>query len=179
MPRFDTVVDWRRNNPFPLRRPIPCANFVVRNGVHVFETTWTWRRRKLGRRKESEVSQLVLLRGREEKSAWASWLDERGRSSLDGAAAAAADFIRPLSSTTRRNICLRLRLFAVPATLLPDLLPATRPAGLCYAVEHDTLCNALFSRKRGTRVIHPRPRERAFDVTFTVFLTSGEEGKSL
>lgn len=104
-------------------------------------------------------------------------LDERGRSSLDGAAAAAADFIRPLSSTTRRNICLRLRLFAVPATLLPDLLPATRPAGLCYAVEHDTLCNALFSRKRGTRVIHPRPR--AFDVTFTVFLTSGEEGKSL
>lgn len=101
-------------------------------------------------------------------------LDERGRSSLDGAA---ADFIRPLSSTTRRNICLRLRLFAVPATLLPDLLPATRPAGLCYAVEHDTLCNALFSRKRGTRVIHPRPR--AFDVTFTVFLTSGEEGKSL
>lgn len=95
-------------------------------------------------------------------------LDERGRSSLDGAA---ADFIRPLSSTTRRNICLRLRLFAVPATLLPDLLPATRPAGLCYAVEHDTLCNALFSRKRGTRVIHPRPR--AFDVTFTVFLTRG------
>lgn len=128
-----------RNNPFPLRL---CANFLrkfvsgkfVVRGLRNESIETTFGSKETGRRGKSEVSQLVLLRGRREIGVGvAATLYERGRSSslVDGA----ADFIRPLSST-RWNICLRSSpLCRLPATFCPTFCVAAA----CYAVEHDAL----------------------------------------
>lgn len=129
-----------RNNPFPLRlcanflRKFVSGKFVVVRGLRNESIETTFGSKETGRRGKSEVSQLVLLRGRREIGVGvAATLYERGRSSslVDGA----ADFIRPLSST-RRNICLRSSpLCRLPATFRPTFCVAAA----CYAVEHDAL----------------------------------------
>lgn len=155
--------------------PISCANSFRANSLSVGSGTSSSRRRlakETGRRKESEVSQLVLLRGRREIGVGVvATSDERGRSSLDGA----ADFIRPLSSTAR-NICLRLRLF-VGHFCSAFCVAATRPVTRWNTTRSPVPLYSLFSRKRGTRVIHAHANAR--NVTFEPSLGAGKKASRL
>lgn len=118
------------------------------------------------------MSQLVLLRGRREIGVGVvATSDERGRSSLDGA----ADFIRPLSSTAR-NICLRLRLF-VGHFCSAFCVAATRPVTRWNTTRSPVPLYSLFSRKRGTRVIHAHANAR--NVTFEPSLGAGKKASRL